>query len=99
MATVAPQIKKVAERCGAQHVTFAGGRGMITHAQKEALAAHGMRYITALATLHIAHLLQTQQLQMQLFDDTRHEVYGAEWRSTICNLHKKLYLRVLMTVK
>ena len=55
MATVAPQIKKVAERCGAQHVTFVGGRGMIIHAQKEELAAHGMRYITALATPHIAH--------------------------------------------
>jgi len=78
MATVAPQIKRVAERFGAQHVTFVGGRGMITHAQKEDLAAHGISYITALTKPHIEHLLREQRVQLELFDETLHEVYDAD---------------------
>jgi len=60
-------------------VTLVGGRGMIKHAQKEDLAARGMSYITALTTPRVEQLLQTQQLQMQVFDETLHEVCDAAW--------------------
>jgi len=69
----------VAERFGAQHMTFAEGRGMIKHAQKKDLAAHGMSYITALTMQRVEQLLQMQQLQMQLCDETLHEVCDAAW--------------------
>jgi len=52
---------------------------MIKHAQKEDLAARGMSYITALTTPRVEQLLQTQQLQMQVFDETLHEVCDAAW--------------------
>ncbi|MDR1535665.1 MAG: transposase, partial [Planctomycetota bacterium] len=46
--TLAPRIKKTAERFGCREVTFVGDRGMIKSGQIEDLNRHGFHYITAL---------------------------------------------------
>ncbi|MGD1074655.1 MAG: IS1634 family transposase [Thermodesulfovibrionales bacterium] len=68
--TVAPQIKKVAERFGSQEVTFVGDRGMIKSQQIEELGSepHGFHYITAITKPQIETLLKKNVIQMGLFE-------------------------------
>ena len=72
--TFGPQIKKVAERFGAQDVTFVGDRGMIKSNQIEQLNGQGFHYITALTKPQIEGLLTTKVIQLGLFDQGLAEV-------------------------
>ena len=73
-ATVAPQIRKVAQRFGGPTVTFVGDRGMLKSKQVEDLAGHGFHYITAITKPQIEALLKREVIQMSLFDQELAEV-------------------------
>jgi len=72
--TVSAQVKKVAERFGAQGVTFVGDRGMIKGPQIQELDQAGFHYITAITKSQIQSLLKKNVLQMELFESTLAEV-------------------------
>ena len=72
--TLAPQIRKAAERFGARGVTFVGDRGMIKSGQIEALGEARFHYITAITKAQIRTLLKDQVIQMDLFDRDLAEV-------------------------
>ena len=57
-ATLASQVRKVAERFGGGAVTFVGDRGMIKGKQVEDLAEHGFHYITAITKPQVESLLK-----------------------------------------
>ena len=76
--TMAPQIRKAADRFGGGSVTFVGDRGMIKSPQIAALAEEGFHYITALTKSQIDKLLSEGVLQMSLFDQPLAEVCTAE---------------------
>jgi len=73
-ATVASQIRKVAERFGCGDVTFVGDRGMIKNQQAEDMAHYGFHYITAITKPQIESLLTGGVLHMDLFDQRLAEV-------------------------
>jgi hypothetical protein len=73
-ATLASQVRKVAQRFGGGEVTFVGDRGMIKGKQVEDLAEHGFHYITAITKPQIESLLKAGVLQMELFDQELAEV-------------------------
>ena len=73
-ATLASQIRKVAQRFGGGAVTFVGDRGMIKGKQVEDLGKHGFHYITAITKPQIDSLLAAGVLQMELFDQELAEV-------------------------
>jgi hypothetical protein len=72
--TVRAQVKKVAERFGAQGVTFVGDRGMIKGPQIQELDQAGFHYITAITKSQIQSLLKQNLLQLELFESTLAEV-------------------------
>lgn len=67
-ATVANQIRKVAERFGAKDVTFVGDRGMIKSKQVTDLIEHKFHYITAITKPQIETLINQGTIQLGLFD-------------------------------
>ena len=67
-ATVASQIKKVAQRFGGGDITFVGDRGMIKNQQVEDLTEYGFHYITAITKPQIESLINQGVIQMTLFD-------------------------------
>ena len=73
-ATVASQIRKLAERFGGGEVTFVGDRGMLKSQQVEDLLTHGLHYITAITKPQIEALLSQNLLTMSLFDQALAEV-------------------------
>jgi len=73
-ATVASQIRKLAERFGGGEVTFVGDRGMLKSQQVEDLLTHGLHYITAITKPQIEALLSQKLLTMSLFDQVLAEV-------------------------
>ena len=73
-ATMASQIRKVAQRFGGAEVTFVGDRGMIRGRQIEDLATQGFHYITAITKPQIEALLARGVLAMSLFDQELAEV-------------------------
>ncbi len=77
-ATVASQVKKVAQRFGGGEVTFVGDRGMIKTPQIEDLTRHGMHYITAITKPQIESLLAAGTLTMSLFDQSLAEVVSTD---------------------
>ncbi len=75
--TFGQQVAKVAERFGAQAVTFVGDRGMIKGPQIEQLRQyedHEFHYITAITKPQIEKLLQKDKIQISLFDQELGEV-------------------------
>jgi transposase len=78
--TLAPQIKKVAERFGSKEVTFVGDRGMIKSQQIEQLASepYGFHYITAITKPQLEKLLKENVIQMDLFEQELAEVKTIE---------------------
>lgn len=72
--TFGPQIKKVAERFGAEGVTFVGDRGMIKSHQISELNSSGFHYITAITKPQIEGLLEKKVIQLSLFDQGLAEV-------------------------
>lgn len=80
-STVSDQITKLAERFNAQEVVFVGDRGMIKKAGIEAIEKkETWRYITAITKPQIERLLNTDILQMELFDEDLCEVEDAGTR-------------------
>lgn len=74
LATLAPQIRKVAGRFGCARVTFVGDRGMIKSGQIAALAQAGFHYITALTKPQIERLLKDEVLDLAWFTAQVYEV-------------------------
>jgi len=73
-ATMASQVRKVANRFGGGDVTFVGDRGMIKSNQVNDLVGHGFHYITAITKPQIETLLKESVIQMDLFDQDLAEV-------------------------
>lgn len=76
--TMAPQIRKAADRFGGGSVTFVGDRGMIKSPQIADLNEEGFHYITALTKSQIDKLLSQGVLQRSLFDQPLAEVQAQE---------------------
>lgn len=72
--TVGDQVRKLAERFGAQDVVLVGDRGMIKAKGKELLREHGFRHITSLTDPEIRKALAEGKLQLDLFDEDVTEV-------------------------
>jgi transposase len=72
--TFAPQIKKVVEEFGGEHVTFVGDRGMIKSDQIKDLGEKNFHFITAITKPQIEKLLNEKILHMELFDEPLAEV-------------------------
>ena len=67
--TLAPQIDKLKQRFGLDHVVLVGDRGMITEARiTEDVKSAGLDWITALRAPAIKDLLNSGALQLTLFD-------------------------------
>jgi transposase len=67
--TLAPQIDKLKQRFGLDHVVLVGDRGMITEARiTEDIKSAGLDWITALRGPAIKDLLNSGALQLTLFD-------------------------------
>jgi transposase len=67
--TLAPQIDKLKQRFGLEHVVLVGDRGMITEARlTEDIKIAGLDWITALRAPAIKDLLNSGALQLTLFD-------------------------------
>lgn len=81
--TMGPQVRKAAQRFGAQHVVFVGDRGMIKGPQMEELGDAGFNYITAITKPQIERLLAQGEIQMELFDETLNEVTTHDGRRYI----------------
>jgi len=81
--TMGPQIRKAAERFGAEHVVFVGDRGMIKGPQMKEIGAAGFHYITAISKPQIETLLSQGEIQMGLFDETLNEIITREGRRHI----------------
>jgi transposase len=69
--TVGAQIKKIREQFGLQHVVLVGDRGMITQARidEELRPVDGLEWISALKAPQIRGLVETDALQLSLFDE------------------------------
>jgi len=67
--TLAPQVAKLKQRFGLDHVVLVGDRGMITQARiTEEIREAGLDWITALRAPAIKQLLAGGQIQLSLFD-------------------------------
>jgi len=77
LATLVPQIRKVAQRFGGERVTFVGDRGMIKSGQIAALGQAGFHYITALTKPQIERFLKHGGFQLVWFADQVCEVEEA----------------------
>src|ERR1700678_377091 len=67
--TLAPQINKLKQRFGLDHVVLVGDRGMITEARiTEDIKSAGLDWITALRAPAIQELVKSGALQLSLFD-------------------------------
>jgi transposase len=75
--TVSDQIKKIANRFGAESVVMVGDRGMLKSEQRTELEKEGFHYITAISNAQVKTLIKKDTLQMSLFDinlqETEHE--------------------------
>jgi hypothetical protein len=80
LKTFGQQVHKLKKELGCQGVTLIGDRGMIRHDQKAAALAAEFHFITALTKPQIEKLLETQVLQLELFDEKVQEVLGPDGR-------------------
>jgi len=68
-STLAPQIEKLKQRFGLDHVVLVGDRGMITQARiTEDIKSAGLDWISSLRAPAIKELLASGALQLTLFD-------------------------------
>lgn len=74
IATLPPQIDKVARRFGAGKVALVGDKGMIKSTSLEAIKKHGFSYITSITKPEIETLAQAGIIQLSLFDTELCEV-------------------------
>ena len=68
--TLMPQVKKLREEFGLEHVVLVGDRGMISHkAIQELGEIEGLGWITALKSGQIRALIEGETLQLGIFDE------------------------------
>ncbi|MDB6159046.1 MAG: hypothetical protein JWO04_2752 [Gammaproteobacteria bacterium] len=68
--TLMPQVAKLREEFGLEHVVLVGDRGMISHkAIQELRELEGLGWITALKSTQIRCLVEGEALQLDLFDE------------------------------
>jgi hypothetical protein len=68
--TLMPQVVKLREEFGLEHLVLVGDRGMISHkAIQELRELEGLAWITALKSTQIRSLVQSEALQLGLFDE------------------------------
>lgn len=72
--TLSSQIHKIAERFGGTNVTLVGDRGMIKSKQVEDLLGTGIHYITAITRSQIQTLVNSNTIDMSLFDHELAEI-------------------------
>jgi len=72
--TVESQVRKLAERFGAQGVTLVGDRGMLKSAQIAELSEESFHYLTAVTKPQIESLIKDGVLQLGMFDEKLCEV-------------------------
>jgi transposase len=69
-ATLMPEVKRLRERFGIEHLVMVGDRGMISHKAIEQLRdTDGVGWITALKSASIRALVEQGHLQLGLFDE------------------------------
>ncbi len=69
--TVADQVSKLRDRFGLERVVLIGDRGMLTDTQIETLRTYpGLGWISCLRSSQIRTLVEQQDLQLSLFDQT-----------------------------
>jgi transposase len=73
-ASVAEQVRALAERFGVEEVVLVGDRGMLKKKQTDLLHEHDFHYITAITKPQIRTLLEKDVIQLGLFDDQLCEV-------------------------
>ena len=78
--TFGQQVQKVQKELDCQGVTLVGDRGMIRAEQKTLAQEAGFHYITALTKPQIQKMLDEKVFQLELFDETVHEVLGEDGR-------------------
>lgn len=70
-ATIADQVNKLKQRFGLSRVMLVGDRGLLTSARIDTLKEHpGLGWISALRNAQIRALVESESLQMSLFDQT-----------------------------
>lgn len=68
--TLMPQVVKLREEFGLEHLVLVGDRGMISHkAIQELRELEGLAWITALKSSQIRRLIEGEALQLGLFDE------------------------------
>jgi hypothetical protein len=68
--TLMPQVAKLREHFGLEHLVLVGDRGMISHkAIGELKGLDGLAWITALKSTQIRTLVESEALQLGLFDE------------------------------
>ena len=72
--TVAEQVKTLKERFGISEVVFVGDRCMVKAKGKVTLSDAGFKYITALTDPQVRKLIKGNVIQLNMFDETIHEV-------------------------
>ena len=73
-ATVAEQVRLLAQEFGVQEIVFVGDRGMIKKKQIDLLQDNDFHYITAITKPQIRTLLEKDVIQLDLFEDQLCEV-------------------------
>ncbi len=68
--TLPQALERIKQRFGIERVVVCGDRGMITEANIEVLKQHGFDWITALKAPQLRALVETDALQLSLFDET-----------------------------
>jgi hypothetical protein len=67
--TLPSALERVKKRFGIERVVVCGDRGMVTAANIEVLKEHGFDWITALKAPQVRALVETDALQLSLFDE------------------------------
>ena len=80
LKTFGQQVHKIKKELGCEGVTLVGDRGMIRTDQKAAAQKADFHFVTALTKPQIQKLLADQVLQLELFEETVHEVLGEDGR-------------------
>jgi len=79
-ATVAEQVRSLAEGFGVKEVVLVGDRGMLKKKQTDLLHEHDFHYITAITKPQIRTLLEKDVIQLGLFDNELCEVQDGSVR-------------------
>jgi len=80
LKTFGQQVHKIKKELGCEGVTLVGDRGMIRSDQKAVAQKAEFHFVTALTKPQIQKLLADKVLQLELFEEKVHEVFGEDGR-------------------